>query len=58
MGGGGGGFRILNDKYGDSEMTKYIFDKLDESNNIDFAYEKIYNNYILGIILALILMSI
>ena len=24
-------------------MTKYILDKLDESNNIDFAYDKIYD---------------
>lgn len=42
--GGGGGFRYLKDIYGDTEITNYILEKLEEEINIDIFYKNIYKD--------------
>ena len=48
VGSGGGGFRNLEEVYGDSDVTKYINKKFNEEINIDKSYKKVYNNFYVG----------
>ena len=48
IGGGGGGFRRLEETYGNSDVTAYIKQKFIESKNIDKTFRNISNNVSAG----------
>ena len=48
VGSGGGGFRYLEEEYGDSKMTEYIKNKFNDDINIDRSFKNIANNLYVG----------
>ena len=48
IGSGGGGFRNLDEVYGDSEIDEYLRGKFNEDINIDKSFKKISDNLYVG----------
>ena len=48
IGDGDGGFRNLDEEYGDNKVDRYIRDKFNENINIDKSFKKIYDNLYVG----------